>query len=610
MVRLGVMVKGRMFLLVVVLVSAALLLGLIASGLASAAVSPPNAVEWNSSTVSLSVHPYDTPRLDGDYVVYRGTSKDAVFLYQISTGQTTELTSSNTFVSDVHIDSGLVVWEASGDGIWLYDISSGGPALQVATVGLDPQVSGDRVVYRAPLSSNVWDLRVYDHGMGATTPLNINATGVKSPAIDGDYVAWVQGVGDARDIMMKNLSGGGVLNLSNVRGAGVADFDPQVSGGRVVWVGDDPNGDDTEIYLYSAGQSRRLTDNVYPDNNALIEGRRVAWQMGMDLFIADAAASNPAATAEIIVGQGTANSSVYQFGLGGNWVTYPVVGTNGVARYDFGTGSWVNLKGQYTGTSGYVQTDGNRILVLVDTVKLYLLEEGSATTTTTQPTTTTTLPPSTTTTTLPLSTTTTTQSPPSGQTFWDVPPSHSYYDAIEGMAAADVINGYTDGSFGPGRLVWRQHFAKMIVGTLGFPCSEANICPFSDVDIGGSNTLYPDNYIAVAADWGITNGIGQGQYGPYRNITRAQVITMVVRAAQSYTNGLDAPDNAYYSGWGLFRNFTDPTHGYNVQLAEYNGLITGVSGSGDVATWVWQPATRGEVAQILWNLSNMPGLAG
>ncbi|MFH0917076.1 MAG: S-layer homology domain-containing protein [bacterium] len=194
-------------------------------------------------------------------------------------------------------------------------------------------------------------------------------------------------------------------------------------------------------------------------------------------------------------------------------------------------------------------------------------------------------------------------------TFSDVPANHPYHDAIEGMADAGVIDGYEDCSFGPGEYVLRQQFAKMIVGTLGFPCSEANVCTFADVGKGGPTTLYPDNYIAVAAQYGITLGIGGGNYGPYRNITRAQVITMVVRAAQQYTAGLQPPD-ASYAGWGLFYGFSHPDHGSNVRLAEFNGLLNGVQGSGDPIGWLWQPATRGEVAQILWNLLKTPGLAG
>lgn len=195
-----------------------------------------------------------------------------------------------------------------------------------------------------------------------------------------------------------------------------------------------------------------------------------------------------------------------------------------------------------------------------------------------------------------------------GQTFSDVPSGHPYRDAIEDLAGGGVIEGYDDGRFGPDDLVLRQQFAKMIVGTLGLPCSEADVSPFSDVADGGPSTLYPDNYIAVCAANGITEGKTPSTYAPYDNITRAQVITMVVRAAQRFGVTLFQP-NAAYPAWAFFFGFSDPDHGQNVQLAEYNRLLNGIQGRGDPLQWVYQPATRGEVAQILWNLSNA-GVAG
>ena len=44
----------------------------------------------------------------------------------------------------------------------------------------------------------------------------------------------------------------------------------------------------------------------------------------------------------------------------------------------------------------------------------------------------------------------------------------------------------------------------------------------------------------------------------------------------------------------------DPIHGLGLRLAEYNGLLVGVLGFG--ADWdPWKYASRGEVAQMLWN---------
>jgi hypothetical protein len=181
--------------------------------------------------------------------------------------------------------------------------------------------------------------------------------------------------------------------------------------------------------------------------------------------------------------------------------------------------------------------------------------------------------------------------------FTDVPGSHAYATAIDDLSTRGIINGYDDGTFRPGNPVWRQHFAKMIVLTLDLPASEADVCPFGDVDIGGTSTLYPDNYIAVAASNGITQGTGPGTFAPTADIFRAQVITMVVRAAQNILPGtLLTPTGSYQNTWGT--SFSS-IHGPNARTAEYNGLLAGLP----VASLdPWGKMPRGEVAQVLHNL--------
>ncbi|MHB0980764.1 MAG: CAP domain-containing protein, partial [Thermoleophilia bacterium] len=226
---------------------------------------------------------------------------------------------------------------------------------------------------------------------------------------------------------------------------------------------------------------------------------------------------------------------------------------------------------------------------------------GSTTTTstTTPPTTTTTTTGPTTTTTGP----TTSTSLPPPPSFADVPDTHPYHDAILAMAAAGVVNGYLEPggvrTFRPDAPVWRQHFAKMIVEALEIPVSEADLCAFPDVDVSGADSLYPDNYVAAAALRGITRGTSADppRFSPWREISRAQVLTMVVRAARSELPGRLAEPLVSFSG---VLPANDPTHGENVRWAESNGLLDGVP----LAGWgLWAPASRGEVAQILWNLT-------
>jgi alpha-tubulin suppressor-like RCC1 family protein len=210
----------------------------------------------------------------------------------------------------------------------------------------------------------------------------------------------------------------------------------------------------------------------------------------------------------------------------------------------------------------------------------------------------------------PTPTTTTTTSAPS-VTFSDVPASSPYYAAIASMASKAIIGGYPDGTFGPDKLVLRKHFAKMIVGAMGLTTTEADwqdaSPPFTDCGPDDPNSLYPHDYIAVAKAHNLTAGKTATTFAPEANITRAQMVTMVVRAAQNSGIAL-TPLGSDYDG--TYQTYDDPNHGGNVHLADANGLLAGLAVTGDPAAWMAGNATRGEVAQVLWNLMKLNGGGG
>ena len=178
-------------------------------------------------------------------------------------------------------------------------------------------------------------------------------------------------------------------------------------------------------------------------------------------------------------------------------------------------------------------------------------------------------------------------------TFPDVPADHPYGDAISELAEQKIILGYGDGSFGPDKLVLRQQFTKMITLTLGLEVSETDICPFPDVEISGPGDLYPDNYVAVAAAQGITMGTTSQTFSPYRNISRFQVMTMVVRAVEDlYPGLLSPPPLEFIATWNPEQS---PDHGENARRAEYHGLLAGLP-LADLDPWA--PMPRGEVARF------------
>ena len=197
--------------------------------------------------------------------------------------------------------------------------------------------------------------------------------------------------------------------------------------------------------------------------------------------------------------------------------------------------------------------------------------------------------------------------------FPDVAASHPYYSAITDLASRGIISGYADGTFGPSKLVLRKQFAKMIVGAMGLTATESDwqdsSRPFTDCGRDNPNSLYPHDYIAVAKAHNLTAGKTPTTFAPNANITRAQLVTMVVRAAQNSGITLTPVGPDYV---GTFRDYADPTHGANVQLAEYNKLLQGFLVAGDPSAWMAANATRGEVARVLWNLMQLRtgGVAG
>ncbi|MCJ7796541.1 MAG: S-layer homology domain-containing protein, partial [Thermoleophilia bacterium] len=183
-----------------------------------------------------------------------------------------------------------------------------------------------------------------------------------------------------------------------------------------------------------------------------------------------------------------------------------------------------------------------------------------------------------------------------GNRFPDVSADHPYVAAIEDLVDRGIVSGYPDGMFGPDKLVTRQQFAKMVVSTLGWPVSEGDGCPFLDVATGGPETLYPDNFIAVAAARGVILGTSKGRFSPLGFLGRAQMVTMIVRAVDSLAAG-PLPD-AKNGGAGTWRDL-DSQHAANALWAEREGLLEGLP-LRDLDPY--GSATRGEVAQVLHNL--------
>lgn len=188
-------------------------------------------------------------------------------------------------------------------------------------------------------------------------------------------------------------------------------------------------------------------------------------------------------------------------------------------------------------------------------------------------------------------------------TFIDVPPSHPNHDAITRLADRGVVQGYLlpDGrrEFRPANSTLRAQVAKMMALFMDLPVDESLTSVFTDLGADNRNSLYIHEYIAAMADKRWMIGTSATTFSPWRQTTRAQLVTIVVRIARA-DQLLAAPPATFR---GTFGNFS-AAHAENMRWAEHNGLLQGIVGFGRA----WDPLapmTRAEVAQVLANLDAM-----
>jgi hypothetical protein len=191
--------------------------------------------------------------------------------------------------------------------------------------------------------------------------------------------------------------------------------------------------------------------------------------------------------------------------------------------------------------------------------------------------------------------------------FSDVASSSPYYAAIHKIAGLDIAGGYrvsdAEIDFRPTNTLYRAQFAKMIAIALGLEVQEGSSSPFADLGEQVIDNLYPHDYVAAAYKAGITSGITASTFAPYKDISRAQVVTLVVRALQKLHPGvLATPASGYRSTWGTF----SAVHEENARIAQFNGLLDGLPLTSAAAD-PWGPMSRGETAQVLANLVQILG---
>ena len=119
-------------------------------------------------------------------------------------------------------------------------------------------------------------------------------------------------------------------------------------------------------------------------------------------------------------------------------------------------------------------------------------------------------------------------------------------DAVAVTSAIGIFDGYDNGSFQPTKTVTRAEMAvivcKMLYG------SDVNVAPYAETTVFTDVPAWAAGYVNMAAELGITSGVGDNKFNPNAAVTTAQAALMLSKAL-GYFNAAD--ETAYAMGWEL-----------------------------------------------------------
>ena len=143
--------------------------------------------------------------------------------------------------------------------------------------------------------------------------------------------------------------------------------------------------------------------------------------------------------------------------------------------------------------------------------------------------------------------------------FVDVPADSYYFDAVKWAQKLGITNGKTDALFGSSDPCTRGQIVTFLWRAVGSPAPKS-MSSFSDVSA--------DSYYAKAVAWavenGITTGTGDGKFSPDATCTRAQSVTFLFRAigklVDSKAEFSDVLTDSYYANavaWAVENGVTN-----------------------------------------------------
>jgi|GEM_PF-4794483 len=167
--------------------------------------------------------------------------------------------------------------------------------------------------------------------------------------------------------------------------------------------------------------------------------------------------------------------------------------------------------------------------------------------------------------------------------FRDVQETDDCYDAVLWALDKGVTNGMSDTTFAPETICNRGQVVTFLWRAAGEPEPRDPSNPFIDVEAGS----FYEKAVLWAVENGITNGTSETTFSPTLTCTCAHILTFLWRAQGAPESGAPSPVSS---------RFPDDYYSGAVSWAEYNGLLSGMEASFDIA----DPCSRGLTVTYLY----------
>ena len=595
--------------------------------------------EWQSLQVTHNWTQNERPVLSGDRLVWQafdGVDWE-ILTYDLASGAIEQLTDDTADETGPEFAGDQLVWVTYPAPLppQIYFFSAAVPSLTLydpATHTLEqipqsegvqgpPVTAGDLVVFLAGPSPDAADIYVYSLTTGQTRRLTNDAYPQSDPATDGRYVAFVTHPYQYSELWLFDSETGTLRQLSTIGRSSNTVGPPSVNEGRIAWVESDSR--DYFLRLFDTAVPgwttlTRTEDHTLaqPLRSPVVGGNTLAWlswtnpgrqamphESPWSVMVADLSDLAPRTIGDAFAGDLGIQSdgallayTSFEFGAGNVLHVYETASgeqttidpdperrsSAGPAGSPTGGGRAVGLARSGDQLVGPSLAGGRVACSAYQSVNsqspdsdIILGYQGTP-------------PP------VPAA-----PNPPY-RVFADLAGS-PYAGAVNLLAGQGIVRGYQHGDrllFEPDRPVLRWQFLRMVLDATGVKWFlYNNQSPFTDTFVNGVEVDTLRRVAEAGLELGITKGTAPTRLSPYRPMSRAEAITMLIRAAEAKKPGSTATPATYQATLGSF----SPTHADSLRRAEYLGLLNGLVDFGP--GWdPWQTMTRGEAAQVLANL--------